>query len=162
MWGGDKRKKGVMGDWGKEGSSAGGPGGKGSDSIPGLGRGQTGPRANLAKEGRAEGERCARGRPCRASSSQGATDHQKEHWAQAAALSACLTLQLCSCSHLPRILRALPGDQLHTLPTRATGKRACAVVSPSANMPDPGGWAPSGAAPQAKARFSGSKALGSI
>lgn len=99
------------------------------------------------------------------SSSQGATDRQEEHWAQAAALSACLTLQLYSSSHPPRILRALPEDQLHTLATRVTGQRACAAVSPSTHMPDPGGCAPSGprgAASQAKTRFSGSKALGSL
>lgn len=36
-------------------------------------------------------------------------------------LSVSLTLQLCSCSHLPSILRALPGDKLHTLPSREKG-----------------------------------------
>lgn len=101
------------------------------------------------------------GWPCRVSFSQGVTHRQEEHWALAAALSGCLALPPHSRCHLPGILRAPSGDQLHLLATRATGQGACASVPPE-SVSGPGGWVllrlPC-TAQQAKSRYSGSKTL---
>lgn len=108
---------------GKEGSSAGGPGGKGSNSILDLAEGKQDPEpTSLSKDMQREGgvHEAGPAEPALVRVRQATRKNTGP------GLQPCLPASPFS-SHLRRILRALPGDRLHILATGATGKRACAV-----------------------------------